>query len=50
MFKHCEGALPKEIHAVDGFHGIEVECGTTPCVFEMIAFQYQGTEKEKESG
>ncbi len=30
------------IHVVDGFPGIEVDCGSTPCIFEMIAYKYVG--------
>ena len=28
-------------HYVDGCAGIKVNCGSTPCVFEMIAYQFQ---------
>ncbi len=35
-------------HTVDGFHGIKVPCGTTPCVFEMVAYQYISNEEGQE--
>lgn len=39
--KEVDVLIPKKMKRfVDGFHGIQVQCGTTPCVFEMMTYQY----------
>ncbi|XP_064399540.1 uncharacterized protein LOC135346000 isoform X2 [Halichondria panicea] len=35
-------------HTVDGLPGIKVPCGSTPCVFEMIAYQYISNKEDQE--
>ena len=44
------GKIPDESkHIVDSFHGIKVNCGTTPCVFEIIAYRFVGEFREPKS-